>query len=252
MAKRKKKGKYGETVISKFPGAVDALRHRYQKMFPDMMVYLHFNALGKNFIFHKMKSFPLDKISYLEETKSIMFSAKWKAGGALGYLFAPKPNDIKVEGAAHSISWDGIADFDPRISSDGKIQRNERWIDAEDADKIKAEADIRIDNIKSINMYKYGFELIGEVISMICVNSNVSYAGFPKKISMKVSNLSFDLDKMLGDDGLTVRWSQPGYSPIKQETADFNQLLFGEETEKKDVQVKNLGQRCMNSIDIED
>lgn len=252
---KKKVGKYGEVVISKFGGAINALKHRYRSDFPDMVMYLHFNALGKNFIFQRIQSLPLEKISYCSESYSVEFCAKWRGGGALGYMFHKPLFEIESQERAQTVGWGGVASFQPRMSPDsGKIERNGRWVDIEDADDIIAENNISIDGIRSVNMYEWGFELIGDIISLLAVNSNLKFSKFPKNISMNIDNLSFDFGDKVGDDSLTVRWSQPGYEPIKNKVPDFNKELFclddGVEEEEPEIVVKNIGQRCLNNLDI--
>jgi len=253
---KKKVGKYGEVVISKFGGAINALKHKYRADFPDMVMYLHFNALGKNFIFQRIQSFPLEKISYCSESYSVEFQAKWQGGGALGYMLHKPLFEIESQERAQTVGWGGVASFRPKVRYEEKqIERNGRWVDIEEADDIIAENNISIDSIRSVNMYEWGFELIGDVISLLAVNSNLKFSKFPKNISMDVANLSFDFGKKVGDDELIVRWSQPGYEPIKNKVPDFNRELFcldndEVEEEKPDIVVKNIGQRCLNNLDI--
>ena len=79
------------------------------------------------------------------------------------------------------------------------------------------------------------------------------YMGIDDEISMDVSNLSFTFGRNVGDDELIVRWSEPGYSPIKPKMPDFDKILFGDdEPEKEEIEVKNIGQRCMKNLVLED
>jgi len=92
-----KSGQYGEAVIPTFSGAVNALRNRYRANFPDMVLFLHFNAMGKNFVFQRIDSFPLRQITYEPQKSSIELFAEWKAQGALSYLAPPEALDIKTK-----------------------------------------------------------------------------------------------------------------------------------------------------------
>ena len=104
MAKRKnknrkkssrQKGEHGETVIKAFPDAVNALKYRYKKEFPDMTLFLNFNALGKNFIFQRFNSYPLTNIGVISEGNGLLLTASWKSFGALEYILPKSFFSIK-------------------------------------------------------------------------------------------------------------------------------------------------------------
>lgn len=270
MAKRKKSknkskkkiGEYGETVISEFANAAKALKHRYMMDFPDLILYMHFNALGKNFVFQRVRSFPLQKISYWSETHSIKFDALWTSDGALNYLLPKSFFEPELKKSAEPIGWGDVSYFNPGIRYAGKLNRGGEFIHLEEADEIDAEMDIKIDNIKSINMHDWGFELIGTIISLLAVNkkaefNEVNLPNLHYKVSLDTDSLSFKLNNIFKNNKLEVRWSQPGYEPIKQKSPDFNRLLFDEIEEEKpevEVKVKNIGQRSMDNLilDYED
>ena len=250
----KKLGKDGEIVISEFAGAVNSLKNRYNVIFPDLVLFSHFNALGKNFVFQKIQSFPLTRVIYTLDTHSIEFKAKWTAGGALPYLFPKTSAEIEIKEGGKEIGWGEVANFFPRTLYGEKIMRANKWVDIDDADYMDAGLDIRIDHIKSINMYNWGFELIGDIVSLIAINKNYAPANFPKTISLDIDNLTFGFESSTGQDVLEVRWSQQGYEPTRGATTDFDKLLFGEDNKEvlPEIKVKNLGQRCMKNLILED
>lgn len=253
---KKKIGKFGEYIIPKFGNAIEALRHRYKADFPDMTLYLHFNALGKNFVFQKIHSFPLKAITYVSEGHSIMFNAQWESDGAYDYILPKKAFEIDSNEGGASVGWGDVSDFKPKFYEEGEVMRGGQLISLDDADEIDANVDIRLDDVKSINMYDWGFELIGGIISILAVSDNVE-SPLPQKISMNVPNLSFDFGKAIGDDNLVVRWSQNGYEPVKEKSSDFNNLLFDEkkiEEQEPKMQIRKLGQRSMDNLifDYED
>jgi len=255
MAKRKKKkvGKYGESIISEFSNAVNALRHRYKTNFPDMEIYLHFNALGKNFIFQKIQSFPLQKIFYKSETHSVEFKSEWKSGGRFSYLFSDSTFDVETHKSGQTVDWGEVANFKPRVDLlRGNVSDNEHWESFDDGDDIDASMNIRIDEIKSINMYDWGFELIGEIISLLAIDANFDSPIFNKIISMNIDSISFDFDRVIGGDTLVVRWNQPGYE--KQIPPDFNNQLFDCDIKKGNTEfkVKNIGQKCLDNLILDD
>jgi len=254
---QQKLGKYGEAVISKFDGAINALKNRYKVDFPDMILFLHFNAMGKNFVFQRIDSFPLRQITYKTENKSVEFSAEWKAKGALSYLTPPEALDIKAKEGGKEVGWGEVANFLPRgkYCYGSNFLRANEWVPFDELDTIKAATDIRVEAVKSINMYDWGFELIGDIISLLAVNKSVAPDDFPRTISLDIDNLSFSFGKMIGKDTLEVRWSEQGYEPIRQTISNFDRLLFGGDSEEEKVpesKVKNLGQRCMKNLILED
>ena len=146
---QKKLGKYGEAVISKFDGAVNALKNRYKKDLPDMVLFLHFNAMGKNFVFQRIDSFPLRQITYEMEKHSIEFNAEWKAEGALSYIVPKEAMDIEVKESGTEVGWGEVASFLPRTRycyGTNFLRANE-WVSWDEVDRIKAATDIRIDDI---------------------------------------------------------------------------------------------------------
>jgi hypothetical protein len=71
---------------------------------------------------------------------------------------------------------------------------------------------------------------------------------------MSRSNLCFSFGKDIKDENMVVRWSEPGYEPVKDKVSDFDKLMFDlpsdEEVEEKIIEekIKNLGQRCLKNI----
>jgi hypothetical protein len=266
MARRKtrvkklnKAGRYGEVVISEFDGAINALKKRYKKDFPDMTLFLNFNALGKNFIFQKIQSYPLKSISVFKVSKSILLSSEWRSEGALGYLMPKKYFDIETKKGCEELEWDDIPEFGPKRNMLGGGVRGNRWVSTEkQMDDLDSSVDIRIDSVKSVNMYEWGFEIIGEVISLLAVKSGEKSPRLPKKITLRTNDLTFSYGKDIGNDNLTVRWSEPGFDPRKQEKIyHFDKILFGDDDEREEVvveeeKIKDLGQRCMKNIILDD
>lgn len=251
IKKNKKKGKYGEVVISKFTGAIDALRNRYIADFPDMILFSHFNALGKNFVFQRIESFPLKRIKSATDTHSVEFHAAWQSGGALPYIIPKTSFDIESKHSGDTVEWADIDYFGPQVIRGEFIPRSNRWTPEREWDKLDAEIDIRIDNIKSVNMYNWGFELIGEMMSLLAVNKNYAPQNFPKKISLNLDNLSFEFIALTGEKELNVRWSQEGYEPTIP--INFDELLFEDNADQlPEIEVKDFGQRCMNNIILDD
>lgn len=250
----KKLGKHGEVVISTFDGAVNALRNRYRSDFPDLVLFSHFNAMGKNFVFQKIQSFPLREITYAPETHSIEFNAKWISGGALPYLFPKESFEVKSKESGKEVGWGEVANFFPLARFGQGLIRANKWVEIHEADDIKAVIDIRIDGIKSINMYDWGFELIGDVISFLAINKNVALSEFPRTIALNVEHLSFEFGKMTGKEVFEVRWSEPGYEPIRQTTTNFDKILFGDDGvgETPELKIKDLGQRCMKNLILDE
>jgi hypothetical protein len=251
--KAKKIGKYGESVISTFKGAVSALKYRYKPDFPDMVAFMHFNAFGKNCIFQRIQSFPLHSITYTNDSHSIMFNAKWISDGGLKYVLSKKYFELDLKESGQKVEWKDVDSFGLTSRDGERVLRGKRWLDVEDADRIDSDIDIRIDDVKAINMYDWGFEILGEVISLLVVSRYVEVPSFGRDISVNVSNLSFDFGKLIDDDNIIVRWSQPGYEPIKEKVSDFDKVLFGGEVEEKtENEVKKIGQRCMKNIILDD
>jgi hypothetical protein len=251
----KKRGKEGEAVISKFGSAIAALRYRYQPHFPDFVMFLHFNAMGKNFVFQRIQSFPLDKIQCVSSTNSVAFSAKWESGGALPFLIPKKLLDIKIKESGSELEWNEVATLPPIDKFGNGVVRSGRWVEVHNADKIDAEMDIKIDGIKSINMYNWGFELIGDVISLLAINKNIEFPEFPMSIKLDIPKLSFDAGRLFGKEEFFVRWSEPGYERVKDGISEFDKMLFDEEIKKEEepeIIVKDFGQRCLNNLIIED
>lgn len=249
---KKKIGEYGEAVISKFPDAVNALRRRYKQDFPDITLFLNFNALDKNFIFQRFNSYPLKQITVKIDTKSILFHASWRADGALDYLLPKSYFEIEAKKSGDKVDWGDVSGFGSKTNFyERAALRAGAWTDIDEINNIQASVDIRIDNIKSINMYEWGFEVIGSIISMLAVKKGEKCPRLPQKISMNSSDLTFNFDVI--DDIFVARWSEPGYSPVRKKMSDFDKILFGtNEEEVVENKVRNLGQRCMKKIILED
>lgn len=249
--KNKNKKKGGEEIISEFKDAVSALKYRYKTDFPDLVLFLHFNAFGKNIIFQRIQSFPLRSMTYRSSSYTVMFNAEWVSNGALPYLLPKFDIDLKESGK--EVEWEDVEQFSITSRDGGSVLRSGRWVAIEEADDIDSSIDIRIDEVKSINMYGWGFELMGEVISIFAVNKNVVSPSFDKYLSINISNLSFDFGRLIGDNESVVRWVQRGYSPEKQKVSDFDKMLFSDskdvdKKEDEESKIMNIGQRCMKNI----
>jgi len=258
VKKLNKAGRYGEAVISEFDAAINALKKRYKKDFPDMTLFLNFNALGKNFIFQKIHSYPLKSISVFKVSRTILLSSEWRSAGALGYLLPKEYFKIEKKQGCEELEWDEIPEFGPKRNMLEDVVMGNRWVSTErEMDGIDSSVDIRIDSVKSVNMYEWGFEVIGEVISLLAVKRGEKSPRLPKNIILSTHDLTFSYGKDIGDDNLTVRWSEPGFDPRKQEKVyHFDKILFGDDGEEEVVvennKIKDLGQRCIKNIILDD
>jgi hypothetical protein len=104
-------------------------------------------------------------------------------------------------------------------------------------------------------MYGWGFEVIGDILSMIAIKGDSVISHSLRDVSMDTVNLSFKYRDMVADNNeLIVRWSEPGYEPIKEAVDDFDTILFGgkdKDDKKKIDKIKNIGQRSLDNIILE-
>ena len=238
---------YGGTPVS-FSAAAHALKERYMGDFPDLTLFSHFNAFGKNIVFQKIQTFPLKEIRFSQKTKSIFFKAQWTSGGALSYIL-PKVNfDIDCKKSDSDVEWEEISSPLRTNKYGDCFVRAGELCEIEDINTLDAALDMRVDSIRSINMYNWGFELIGDIISLAAINKRVDFNKAPKTIQLNIPTLSFNFTKLTGKEEMPVRWIDEDFFFGGRD--DFDEILFSDK--KEEVPVRDLGQRCMKNLILED
>ena len=170
------------------------------------------------------------------------------------FLILPKSFfEIETKECSKHVEWGDIPDFKSRYPSTYIKERGLFFSDFRRINEMEPAVDIRIDAVKSINMYDWGFEVIGDILSLLAVKKGEKAPSLPPRISMKADDLSFSLGRDIGGDIFKVRWSEPGYAPVREKVGEFDKFLFGEEDLVDDSpRIKNIGQRCMGNILLDD
>lgn len=246
------------TRYKKFNKAVRSIKGRYKFNLPCMTIFMGYKIQSDEyFMFQELKSFPVSDILYCNANKSISFQCDFHfyENNYDNWLKSVKEKDrqgtrfVEWEEVSPSYGHRDFRNFTPEAW--GRFSK--KWAISGPGNQDRAEMGIRVEDIKTINFYEWGFEVISDLLCLLVVderNKSISHI-FQKTGDVSSLDVYFvggrfqihDLSKSL--NGF---WTEEEYHEGFENDKMIDSLAIGNEIEDR----PNVGQVKKTFLDLDE
>jgi hypothetical protein len=238
--------------IEKLIDMAHIIEEKYSKFSNKMGVLFCYQVSpGKSIIFQELKHFAFTDIIVNPSCNLFLFTVNWNAVDKEIRVF-----DNKIRQGTSELEWEEIPGIGQNVlnsSSDRIGIPTSSWYLQKYGDNRVA-LDFKVENIKRINCYKWGFTIISDTISIV----SLKYGTYFRDANLKYdfSFLAVDTTEITNqticsenEKDIQEYWSS---GEINYEDDNFddqlNRKILGAEKRK----IPNVGQKTINNMILED
>ncbi|MCD6436212.1 MAG: hypothetical protein J7L15_07470 [Clostridiales bacterium] len=163
------------TRYKKFSKAAKSVSKRYKFNFPCMTIFMAYKITSNEyFVFQELKSFPVANILYCNANHSISFQCDFSFHEN-NYDNWVKSIKEKNKQGSRFVEWDEVSptyghrDF-RNFTPEAWGRFSKKWAISGPGNADRAEMAIRVEDIKTINFYDWGFEVISDLLCLLVID----------------------------------------------------------------------------------